>query len=137
VYVLQVTERPGIVHAIAAVFAHRGLSMRGLVADAHSRPPRVLVAFRGTQRQCRMVEQVLARLHDVHSVRALEEDSAQLRAFALCHAHAALPDMPDLSIQAQGETSLLSGSYAAVDRALERFVAEGLVSDFACSLVAL
>lgn len=136
VYVMDVAERPGIAHAISAVFAHRGLSMWALIADAHRRPPRVLAVFEGTQRQQKLVGQVLARLHDVQRVRALPADSPELRAIAICHARAGLPAMTDVSLQSLGDAWLLSGSYAAVDRALARWQAEGLIDAVSRSLVA-
>jgi hypothetical protein len=137
VYLLEVADRPGLVHAIAAVFAHRGLSMRAFVADASRTPPRILVVFRGTARQCRLVERVLARLHDVHSVRAMDEDSLELRAMAVCRPTGDWPALAEVEVQPLGETRLLSGRYGAVEAALARLTAEGLVSEAARSLVAL
>lgn len=136
VYVMDVADRPGIAHAISAVFAHRGLSMRALIADAHRSPPRILVVFEGTQRQQKLVGQVLARLHDVQRVRALPADSPELRAIAICHARTGLPAVTDVSLQSLGDSWLLSGSYAAVDRALARWQAEGLIDAVSRSLVA-
>jgi len=136
VYVLDVAERPGIAHAISAVFAHRGLSMRALIADAHRSPARVLVVFEGTARQRRLVAQVLVRLHDVQAVRTLPADSPELRAIAICRANAGLPAIPDVSMQSLGSSWLLSGTYAAVDRALSRWQAAGLIESVSRSLVA-
>lgn len=139
VYVMEVADRPGIMHAIAAVFAHRGLSMQALVADAHRTPPRILVVFDGTPRQCRLVEQVLARLHDVHRIRSLAADAPEVRAFAVCHdkGGAALPELIGVSAQQLGDTWLLSGSYVAVDAALAQLRAADRIDEVSRSLVAL
>ncbi|GAC1629100.1 MAG: hypothetical protein NVS9B10_19820 [Nevskia sp.] len=138
VYVMDVADRPGIAHAIAAVFAHRGLSMRALIADAHRRPPRILVVFNGTPRQARLVAQVLARLHDIHGVRMLPADSAELRAVALCRGgRGPIPDLGAVSVQQLGEAWLLSGSYVEVETALAILCAAGLGGDVSRSLVAL
>lgn len=137
VYVIEAAERPGIVHAIAAVFAHRGLSMRALIADASRSPPRILVVFHGTGRQCRMVEAVLGRLHNVHSVRMLDEAAPELQATALCRLSGTAVVEDGLAVQPLGDKLLLSGSYAAVERALARLDAEGLLIEAFRTLVAL
>jgi len=139
VYVMDVADRPGIVHAIAAVFAHRGLSMRALIADAHRRPPRILAIFNGTSRQARLVSQVLARLHDINSVRMLSADSEELHAVAVCRVgEAALPELgAAVSIQKAGNAWLLSGSYAAIESALAILRESGCRLDISRSLVAL
>lgn len=136
VYVLDVVERPGIAHAISAVFAHRGLSMRALIADAHRSPARVLVVFEGTPRQRRLVAQVLVRLHDVTAVRTLAADSPDLRAIAICRANDGLPADPDVSMQSMGASWLLSGTFVAVERALSRWQDAGLIDSVSRSLVA-
>jgi hypothetical protein len=139
VYVMDVADRPGIVHAIAAVFAHRGLSMRALIADAHRRPPRILAIFNGTSRQARLVSQVLARLHDINSVRMLSADSEELHAVAVCRVgEAALPELgAAVSIQKAGNAWLLSGSYAAIESALAILRESGCGLEVSRSLVAL
>jgi hypothetical protein len=137
VYVIEVADRPGLVHAIAAVFAHRGLSMRAFFADTSRSPPRILVLFRGTPRQCRMVGQVLVRLHDVHSLRIVDENAAELRAMALCRPTAPWPAFEEVEVQALGETCLMSGRHAAVEAALARLTADGLVTGVSRALVAL
>lgn len=137
VYVLEVADRPGIVHSIAAVFAHRGLSIHGLVADTGRKPPRILVVFEGTPRQQRLVEQVLARLHHVHQLRVVPANSPQLRAVAICRALGPLPALDDVVAQLDEDRALLSGSYVAVDAALEQLLQAGLVSEVSRSLVAL
>jgi hypothetical protein len=125
------------VHAIAAVFAHRGLSMRSFVADTGRTPPRILVVFRGTARQCRLLQRVLVRLHDVHSVRVIAEDAPELRAMAVCRPTGDWPALPEVDIQSLGETRLISGRLAAVDAALAQLAAGNLVAETARSLVAL
>lgn len=135
VYVLDVADRPGIVHAIGAVFAHRGLSMLGLVADAHRRPPRILVVFKGTRRQQRLVSQVLARLHDIHAVRTLPSESPELRAFAMCRGVKAMPGLADVGVQKLGDAWLLSGSYAEVETALATLREAGIDAEISRSLV--
>ena len=135
VYVLDVADRPGIVHAIGAVFAHRGLSMLGLVADAHRRPPRILVVFAGTRRQQRLVSQVLARLHDIHAVRTLPAESPELRAFAMCRGVRAMPALADVGVQKLGDAWLLSGSYSEVEVALAGLRAAGIEAEVSRSLV--
>ncbi|MDB5970903.1 MAG: hypothetical protein JWQ90_3353 [Hydrocarboniphaga sp.] len=137
VYVLEVADRPGIMHSIAAVFAHRGLSIHGLVADTGRKPPRILVVFEGTPRQQTLVEQVLARLHHVHQLRMLPAISPQLRAVAICRTLGPLPLLDDVVAQLDDGMALLSGSYAAVDTALEQLLRTGLVSEVSRSLVAL
>lgn len=137
VYVIEVADRPGIMHSIAAVFAHRGLSIHGLVADTGRKPPRILVVFEGTPRQQTLVEQVLARLHHVHELRMLPASSPQLRAVAICRSLGPLPLLDDVVAQLDDDRALLSGSYAAVDAALEKLQQAGLVSEISRSLVAL
>ena len=138
VFVMDVADRPGIAHAIAAVFAHRGLSMRALIADAHRRPPRILVVFNGTPRQSRLVAQVLARLHDVHGVRMLPSDSAELHAVALCRGvNDAIPELRDVDIQRLGDIRLLSGRYVDVEAALLTLQDAGMAIDVSRSLVVL
>jgi len=137
VYVLEVADRPGIMHSIAAVFAHRGLSIHGLVADTGRKPPRILVVFEGTPRQQTLVEQVLARLHHVHQLRMLPASSPQLRAVAICRTLGPLPLLEGVVAQLDDDMALLSGSYAAVDAALDRLTEAGLVSEISRSLVAL
>jgi len=117
-YVIDATERPGMVHSIAAVFAHRGLSMEALVADTTRSDPRIIVVFRGTPRQCRMVAHVLPRLHDVRSVQVLALDSPQLRAVALCEKIEGLPAFDDIDARPFDEYLLVTGNYEAVDRRL-------------------
>lgn len=135
VYVLEVADRPGLVHAIAAVFAHRGLSMRSFVADTSRTPPRILVVFRGTARQSRLLERVLARLHDVHSIRVVDEDSAEVRAMAVCRPAGDWPPLAEVEVRQLGETRLISGRHGAVDRALSELAAAGLVAESFRSLV--
>jgi acetolactate synthase small subunit len=137
VYVLEVADRPGIMHSIAAVFAHRGLSIHGMVADTGRKPPRILVVFEGTPRQQALVEQVLARLHHVHQLRTLPANSPQLRAVAICRTLGPLPLLDDVVAQVDDDRALLSGSYVAVDAALDQLLAAGLVSEISRSLVAL
>lgn len=138
VYVIDVAERPGIVHAIAAVFAHRGLSMRALYADAQRRPPRVLVVFSGTPRQVRLVAQVLARLHDIHDVRLLPADSPELHAVALCRGGPGLPPaLEAVGVQQLADGWLLSGPHAAVELAVARLREAGLAEAVSRSLVVL
>lgn len=137
VYVLEVADRAGVAHAIAAVFAHRGLSMRSFVTDTGRRPPRILVSFRGTPRQCRMVEQVLARLHHVVGVRVLDEESPELHAVAVFRCAGVLPDLPEVTVQRHGETCVLLGGYGAVERALLRIAASCAVGEVSRSLAAL
>lgn len=137
VYVLEVTDRAGLVHAVAAVFAHRGLSMRAFVADTSRAPSRVLVVFRGTARQCRLVGQVLARLHDVHDVRVIDEDSAELRATALCRPTGIWPSLEEVEVQTQGEVRLVSGRHAAVEAALAGLTTAGLVGEVSRALMVL
>lgn len=137
VYILDVAEKPGIANAITAVFAHRGLSIEAVVADAGRRPPRILVVFTGTPRQCRMVEHVLQRLHDVYAVRCVDDDAAELRAVAFCRTSGALPALAGVEVRAAGDASLVSGSYRAVQAALARWSDDGLIVDVSRSLVAL
>ncbi len=138
VYVLEVADRPGVMHAIAAVFSHRGLSIYSLLADNGRKLSRVLVSFRGTDRQHLLVERVLTRLHNVTSVRALHADSPELRAIAIGRVTGELPDMPELIVQRQGEdVVVLTGRYTDVESAVSRLEAEDRVSAVACSLVAL
>ncbi|MDT0496947.1 hypothetical protein RM530_06150 [Algiphilus sp. W345] len=137
VYLCEVAERPGVVHSIAAVFAHRGLSIKALVADTSHSLPRILVAFRGTVRQCRMVEQVLRRLHHVHGVRTFPIDAPELRALAICRTQGELPVLPGVREQSLGDTSLLSGTYGAVELAIKQLLEQGLVSDVSRTFVAL
>lgn len=137
VYLAEVADRPGVAHAISAVFAHRGLSIKALVADTSHAPPRILVAFRGTERQCRLVEQVLQRLHHVHSVRSFPIDAPQLRALAVCRATGELPALSEVRVQPLGETHLLHGTYGAVERAIESLMAQDLISDVSRTIVAL
>ncbi|NKF23102.1 hypothetical protein [Solimonas marina] len=120
VYVAEVADRPGTVHAIAAVFAHRGLSMRALIADASRQPARILVPFIGSERQCTMVEQVIARLHHVRDLRVLPADAPELRASAVCSLATPPPDLPGIDIHAAGDRWVLSGSYGDIERAIEQ-----------------
>lgn len=137
VFVIEVADRPGVVHSIAAVFAHRGLSIESFVAETGRERPRVLVVFRGTARHCRIVEQVLARLHHVLSVRTLPTDSAELRALAFCHIKGNLPAFPAVTQQSLApDRALLIGSYAAVENAVAELRREGSVSEVSRSLVA-
>lgn len=137
VYVIETADRPGIVHAIGAVFAHRGLSMHALVADASRSPPRILIVFHGSPRQCRMVAAVLARLHDVIGVRMLDEESPELHSSALCRLAGIPPPMPGVSVQLLPEGALLSGRHAAVEQALARLDADGLLLGAFRTVVAL
>ncbi|WP_428311700.1 hypothetical protein [Hydrocarboniphaga sp.] len=137
VYVLEVADRPGIMHSVAAVFAHRGLSMHALVADTGRKSPRILVVFEGTPRQQQLVEQVLARLHHVHQLRMLPASSPELRAFAVCRLLGPLPLLDEVLAQVDDDHATLSGRYAAVDAALEHLLQAGVVSDISRSLVAL
>ncbi|WP_028006672.1 hypothetical protein [Solimonas flava] len=126
VYVVEVAEKPGIVHALAAVFAHRGLSMRSFIADAVRRPPRILIPFEGTPRQCRLLAQVIARLHDVLGLRVLDAGAAELQASALCRLDAPPPALAGISWREGGDgTWQMSGAYLAVDRALAELAAGG------------
>lgn len=117
-YVIDATERAGMVHSIAAVFADRGLSMDALVADNSRADPRIIVVFRGTPRQARMVGHVLPRLHDVRAVQMLALDSPQLRAAVLCEIDEPLPDLNAVRLHPVGEYQLLTGTYEAVAQAL-------------------
>lgn len=139
VYVIDVDDRPGIMHAIAAVFSHRGLSMQALVADTHRQQPRILVVFEGTGRQCQLVEQVLARLHDVQQIRTLRTDAPELRAFAICRLNGPLmPEtVPDVGVQRNGNEYQIFGSYDAVDAALRRLQQDAAVDAVSRSLVVL
>ena len=138
VFVLDVEERPGILHAIAAVFAHRGLSIRALVADASRHAPRILVAFRGTPRQCRRVEQVLGRLHDVQRLRVLADDAPEIHAAAMCHFLGGdVPPLGGVECRREAGTLLLSGRYAAVVAAVDRLELTGQLQETFLSLVAL
>lgn len=118
-YVIDATERPGMVHSIAAVFAHRGLSMDALVADTNRSDPRIVVLFHGTPRQCRMVAHVLPRLHDVRRVQVLPLDSPLLRAVVLCDVDGPLPPLAEVDVHEVSGHLLLLGRYQAVDDALQ------------------
>jgi hypothetical protein len=137
IYAIDVIDRPGVLHAITAVFADRGLSMEGLVAETARVPSRILVAFRGSQRQCRMVEQVLPRLHHVLSVRTLPTDSPELRAIAWFKSDAPVAPIDGVTVQWLGGSVLLSGSYASVHHAVAQLLQQGLAHEVSRSLVAL
>jgi acetolactate synthase small subunit len=137
VFVIEAADRPGIMHAIAAVFSHRGLSMHSLVADTGRKPPRILVSFLGPERQRRLVEQVLQRLHYVQSVRVLRSDSPELRAIATARVLDTLPDMADVLVQRHGDIVVITGTYAAVDAVVTRLQHEQRIESVARSLVAL
>jgi len=138
VYVIDVDDRPGIMHAIAAVFSHRGLSMLALVADTHRQQPRILVVFEGSDRQCRLVEQVLARLHDVQQIRTLPTSAPELRAFAICRLSAPLTaEFPGVEVRQDRNECQLWGGYDAIDAALSRLQQSGAIEAVSRSLVVL
>lgn len=137
VFAVEVSDRPGMLNAVASVFADRGLSIESLVAETGRKPSRILVVFRGTARQCRQVEQVLPRLHHVHRVQRLPIDAASLHAIALCRLQGDAPELPGVKSQPLGEHLLLSGSYGAVGDAVEQLRSSGQLLEFSRSLVAL
>lgn len=137
VYVLEADDRAGVMHAIAAVFAHRGLSMHSLLADTGRKPSRILVSFAGTERQQKLVQQVLTRLHHVQGVRVLRTDSPELRAIAVGRLCGPLPELAEVIAQTHGDAVMLSGRYRDVEAAVSELESKGLIADVARSLVAL
>ena len=137
VYVLEADDRAGVMHAIAAVFAHRGLSMHSLLADTGRKPSRILVSFAGTERQQKLVQQVLSRLHHVQSVRVLRTDAPELHAIAVGRLCGPLPALSEVIAQTHGDAVMLSGRYADVEAAVQALESQGLIADVARSLVAL
>jgi len=139
VYLIRAAERPGIAFSISAVFSHRGLSIEALVADTKGAQARILVVFRGTPRQIRMVGCVLERLHHVSAVEILDLDSPLLQAVALVRPAGSAPwSLPtDISEQAIGDLRLLTGRYDAIDRCVAALNEHQQIESLSRTLVAV
>ena len=141
VYALTVADRPGIAQAVAAVFAHRGLSMNALVADSARVPTRLLVEFYGTPRQQTMIRRALERLHHVEACTCRPVDAPELRAVALCQLQprARWPRLGGVEVDSSDikGAKLIHGQLAAVNAALETLRGSGKLEAVSRSIVAL
>lgn len=141
VFVITVDNRPGMAQAVAAVFAHRGLSIDTLVTDSGRTPTRLIVEFHGTPHHQRMIARALERLHHVSSVQVCADDAPGLVAVALVRLapRRRMPRLTGVVVDtgAARGTRLIHGPLPAVRDALTRLQTDGIASEVARSLVAL
>ena len=85
---LLVEDEPGVIRAVSAVFAGRGVSMDAVLAHrtlSQSGEPvaEITLSTRATPRRRKMLQRALERLRFVHRVLAFEEDSERIGEAAL------------------------------------------------------
>ena len=139
VYCITAANRPGMAHSIAAVFAHRGLSIDTFVSDSAREPTRILAEFTGTNHQQHMVQRSLERLHYVTDLAGHPIASPRLRGVVLCmlRPRKRVPALANVELQHTGRELMIHGQLLAVTQALEVLRRKDLVESASRSIIAM